>query len=720
MILNHESEKNHLHRFINILHNESDLAAQENLSKILRNFADDIFASYQILESPHLNSLLIGLQSVDPDVRGNCLEILDKLMANPIAVNRLSSLKWTWMRVGVSLRHLYEKIHREFRDSEGLEKLLEIFRDYNWEDLHLPVVEVLVVATGNYKTAEYFCSLINSEEVSELMNLRDPIVMQLMANLSMVPEFKRILQDFGVVQFISMNFEGELNPEIINPISSIIENICHSTAVMNELIEINVTGRLIEILKAEHIDWQMKEDAIFAIKEVISRNHKNGRSLISSNDHLSLIEITQRDVPMHVRLGLLNVINSLILRPKFRNFFVHSEIIEILSRFFNEQVADELKICTVSILSHLFIEEEARTLCLKTNFLERLCQLICTEQSLPVQSCAVQLIQQLCCDEILIDEFVRIGYLDALLKNRRVMRDIIPSWETCLQTMLSGHLPLKFAVMGRLSLNDITKNGFYVEKRHCHTFPSLKELLASRCSPIQCLYTVNFSNENISRLISGGSDSSLYWTDAFEDNDSNRICSSISLTCAERFGQLSPDPLLCQSLNMFLRILRTSEETEISFVDDEDAIDISRIESRAKLLGKFVAHKLSDVNESGECMSDKLKNHLQELRETLETSIIPIGTLRFGSYLERAVLFKIIGDRIGLPVALVRGEYGKSWVEVPLPQCHKESSRNHLPRRLLRPNYIVDLMDNPGDIIHVDSNRARQYYEYQPLGKNVD
>ena len=38
--------------------------------------------------------------------------------------------------------------------------------------------------------------------------------------------------------------------------------------------------------------------------------------------------------------------------------------------------------------------------------------------------------------------------------------------------------------------------------------------------------------------------------------------------------------------------------------------------------------------------------------------------LRVGSFLERALLFKVMADRIHLPAALVRGEYGGAWIEV--------------------------------------------------------
>lgn len=86
------------------------------------------------------------------------------------------------------------------------------------------------------------------------------------------------------------------------------------------------------------------------------------------------------------------------------------------------------------------------------------------------------------------------------------------------------------------------------------------------------------------------------------------------------------------------------------------------------MLARFVARQMSGLNPSNRCVGHQLEIHLKEIRERLETSVIPLGQLRVGSYLERALLFKVIADRICLPAALVRGEYGISWIEIAVPQ----------------------------------------------------
>lgn len=52
-----------------------------------------------------------------------------------------------------------------------------------------------------------------------------------------------------------------------------------------------------------------------------------------------------------------------------------------------------------------------------------------------------------------------------MLNNRSTAR-VVPSWDTCIEVLFDAHLPIKFALTGRLSLHDITRDGFYVLRRN--------------------------------------------------------------------------------------------------------------------------------------------------------------------------------------------------------------------------------------------------------------
>lgn len=96
------------------------------------------------------------------------------------------------------------------------------------------------------------------------------------------------------------------------------------------------------------------------------------------------------------------------------------------------------------------------------------------------------------------------------------------------------------------------------------------------------------------------------------------------------------------------------------------------------------------------------------LQQKLASNLIPIGHIRSGRHCERALLFKAIGDRIGIPSTLVKGKNGVYWNEIPLPIIHEKYMATKTKK-----NYmifgVVDLMENVGSILPVGSTSAKRY-----------
>lgn len=160
-----------------------------------------------------------------------------------------------------------------------------------------------------------------------------------------------------------------------------------------------------------------------------------------------------------------------------------------------------------------------------------------------------------------------------------------------------------------------------------------------------------------------------------------------------KFGRLQCDPHFVEYVELFKRTLSATEKDVLEFSKislkiiiwisplfnkflirrskrgDIESMNIQYVPLRAKMLARFVARQMSGVDPTGTgCIDQQLQVHLKQIRKRLETSVIPLGQLRVGSYLERALLFKAIADRICLPAALVRGEYGVSWIEIAVSQ----------------------------------------------------
>ncbi|KAI5556544.1 hypothetical protein POPTR_018G053800v4 [Populus trichocarpa] len=94
------------------------------------------------------------------------------------------------------------------------------------------------------------------------------------------------------------------------------------------------------------------------------------------------------------------------------------------------------------------------------------------------------------------------------------------------------------------------------------------------------------------------------------------------------------------------------------------------------------------VSDAGE-MSSRWKRRSKELQNTLNSIILPLGCLDVGLSRHRALLFKVIADRINLPCMLVKGSYytGTDDGAVNLIKMDDGSE------------YIIDLMGAPGTLI---------------------
>ncbi|XP_074430576.1 armadillo repeat-containing protein 3 isoform X2 [Larus michahellis] len=123
-------------------------------------------------------------------------------------------------------------------------------------------------------------------------------------------------------------------------------------------------------------------------------------------------------------------------------------------------------------------------------------------------------------------------------------------------------------------------------------------------------------------------------------------------------------------------------------------------------LAQFVADKMGGPIERDKLHDFSWELHVSEVEFELKSNVVPIGKVKKGTFYHRALLFKVIADRIGIRCSLVRGEYNRAWNEVELV----EDSPQGIAGLLLPPKkYMVDLMFEPGFLIKQGSAEADQY-----------
>ncbi|KAL3631716.1 Serine/threonine-protein kinase edr1 [Castilleja foliolosa] len=110
-------------------------------------------------------------------------------------------------------------------------------------------------------------------------------------------------------------------------------------------------------------------------------------------------------------------------------------------------------------------------------------------------------------------------------------------------------------------------------------------------------------------------------------------------------------------------------------------------------LAELVTEHLGGPVRDANIMLAKWMERSMELRTSLHTTVLPIGSLRIGLSRHRALLFKTLADSVGLPCRLVKGSH----------YTGVEDDAVNIIKLLDDSECLVDLMGAPGTIIPADA-----------------
>ncbi|KAK9142395.1 hypothetical protein Syun_011795 [Stephania yunnanensis] len=137
-------------------------------------------------------------------------------------------------------------------------------------------------------------------------------------------------------------------------------------------------------------------------------------------------------------------------------------------------------------------------------------------------------------------------------------------------------------------------------------------------------------------------------------------------------------------------VLQQLEQTAVSLAVECGASEFGPVASGLvqKMADLVVGAMGGPVGDAVE-MLNKWKVRSDELRTSLKTIVLPLGCLDVGLSRHRALLFKVLADRISLPCRLVKGSYytGSDEGAINLIKVDYVSE------------YIIDLMGAPGTLI---------------------
>ncbi|XP_047941666.1 probable serine/threonine-protein kinase SIS8 [Salvia hispanica] len=166
---------------------------------------------------------------------------------------------------------------------------------------------------------------------------------------------------------------------------------------------------------------------------------------------------------------------------------------------------------------------------------------------------------------------------------------------------------------------------------------------------------------------------------------------------------------------------------EVVLVNRADDVELRKLEERVfymfvesqaldkTLSTSFLVQKIADliVERMGGPVSDveemfrrwRARNH--ELRAYLNSVILPLGSLDVGHSRQRALLFKVLADKVNLPCKLVKGSYYTGTDEGAVNLIKLDDGSE----------YIIDLMGAPGTLIPTEVPSAHpQNFELDARG----
>ncbi|XP_062423691.1 armadillo repeat-containing protein 3 isoform X2 [Rhea pennata] len=742
---------------------EEDVVIHEFATLCLAHMAAEYTSKVQIFEHGGLEPLIRLLGSPDPDVKKNsveCIYLLVQDFQSRAAVRELNVippllelLKSEYPVIQLLALKTLEVISndRETRiiltEHQGLDYLLKILETKEFSDLH---VEALAVVGNCLEDVDTMQSIQRTGGLKKLLSFIGvsavPDVQKnaakAIAKAAYDSDNRKILNEYEVEKCL-INLLGNDDDGVKVATSQAISAMCENLASKRAFGPQGIP-QLVQLLSSDN--EEVKEAAVIALANLTAASPSNASTVAEAEGIEPLINTlsAQRDGAV---ANAATVLTNMATQEPFRlNILSHGIMSALVGplRSTNSQVQSKAAF-TVAAFG---CDADARTELRNASGLEPLVELLRSKNE-EVRRNACWAVTVCSSDELTAVELCRLGALEILEEINLSTGHKNNFSEGALEKLLDNNLSQKYSRMGYLSSSNIITDGFYDcgQVQPGVKFLSLEELSKQELTDRRAVIFINVKPQNIVPVVEEKPQDTSY-------EQTNLSSSSLRRGSREKASSLMASPVeekqelsgRRSSLNKGstrekgLRKGKGKKEEEkvkeddvqiTSEVHDEvnlenscwlppaDFVLLDYINDASKTilpltttwkqvvaLAQFVADKMG-----GPIQRDKLHDfswelHISEIEFELKCNAVPIGKVKKGTFYHRALLFKVIADRIGISCSLVRGEYNRAWNEVKLV----DDSPQGIPGLLLPPQeYIVDLMFDPGYLMKQGSAEADRY-----------
>uniref|UniRef100_A0A8C4VVU6 Armadillo repeat containing 3 n=1 Tax=Gopherus evgoodei TaxID=1825980 RepID=A0A8C4VVU6_9SAUR len=671
---------------------EEDIVVHEFASLCLAHMAVEYTSKVQIFEQGGLEPLIRLLSSPDPDVKKNSVECIYHLVQDfqsRAAVRELNAipallelLKSEYPVVQLLALKTFGIISNDretriiLRENQGLDHLFKILETKEFNDLHVEALAVVANCLEDVDTMQLLQQtgglkkLLSFAEMSTIPDIQKNAA-KAITKAAYDPENRKILHEEEIekclITLLGTDSDGA-KAAASQAISAMCENLASKDA-----FRIQGIPQLVQLLSSEN--EEVKEAAAIALANLTTASPNNASAVAEAEGIEPLINVlsAKRDGTVaNAATVLTNMATQEPLRLSIHG--VMNAIVEPLQS--TNSLVQSKATLTVAAFG---CDADARTELRNASGLEPLVKLLHSKND-EVRRNACWAVMVCASDELTAVELCRLGALDILEEINLSTGRKNNFSEGALDKLLDNNLSQKYSQMGYLSSSNIITDGFYDygQVKPGVKLLSLEELSIQELNDHRAIILVN------AKLPEAAEDKSqdLYYgrttsSSSIRKSSKERITKVIHLYMSYRY---------CLYLHSFVII-------PLSIISMREMTD------------------LIDFGMGGPIERDKLHEfswelHISEIEFELKCNVVPIGKIKKGTFYHRALLFKVIADRIGIGCSLVRGEYGRAWNEVKLV----DDSPQGITGLLLPPQtYIVDLMYQPGCLMKQGSAEADHY-----------
>uniref|UniRef100_A0A8C2CQN5 Armadillo repeat containing 3 n=1 Tax=Cyprinus carpio TaxID=7962 RepID=A0A8C2CQN5_CYPCA len=665
---------------------EENVVVHEFATLCLTSLSVDFCYKVQIFEHKGLEPLIQLLSSPDPDVKKNSVECIFNLVQdfqNRAAVQQLNGLppllellRSEFPVIQQLALRTIENITTDsetrvaFRNVQGFDRILEILGTKEFSDLHEGALRVIWNCLEDSESMQLIQTMGGLEQLLQFVGTStlpeaQANAVKAVARMAQSGENRKILHE--------RNVEKTLTDLLMQENESVRTAACQAVATVSKNLSSRDTFRnaikpIVQLLNSEGSELRMA--AAEALSSLTNDNNLNAYAIHEAEGDKLLVR-QLRDSCMGAAVYAASVLTNMASQEELRRSILAHEAMPALVALLH-CTDNNILISATQAVASLACDAEARMELRNVGGLSPLVQLLKSINA-EIRRNASWAISVCANDEITALELCNAGALEILQEITLSPNRNNKFSELALQKLLDSNLSLKYSLTGHLSASNITTDGFYdpgqVQINYCIIcFEQQKEQQNTEV----CVRELFLLTDSKMKGKGNKEDEKRKDEDEYKPQPEIVVDEAWSLPYDAAFHNL------------------VKEAVE----------SISPLQDVVKMLvcdamgGQVEAEKLHDF---------LWELHISELKFEACSNIVLIGKIKKGTYFHRALLYKVLADRIGLSCSLIRGEYNRAWNEIFITSPKKTYGYS-------QPEcYIIDLMHQPGNLMKSNSPAALAY-----------